>query len=125
MVGGRVPSGPLRAHVRSIARPYSVDRYRGHTNDVAGGGKQYETDAVTVDAYLYDATGGRDIQGVGEVEQGQLSGLAVADADIQVRDRFEERGKRYEVLEPIRKVPSPQRPVVIQFPLQRVSFESL
>lgn len=122
---GNIPTAPLRTQVKQITRPYSIDRYDGHDNSKPGASESHIEDATTVDCYLYDAMGGESVIEVGEVEQGGLQGIALAEADIQERDRLGDSGRRYEVGEPIREIPSPTNPQIILFNLERVTHERL
>lgn len=117
---GKVPSGALRAHLRRITQPFSLDRRTERDERVAGGGESYEYDAVSADLYCYGESGSQEIASVGEVERGSMTGLALSEEDVQVGDRLDYGTRRYEVVEPIRYVPEESDRAVIQFPLERV-----
>lgn len=107
--------------VRTRQTAHTVERpdYDGGT---AGLGETVEpaTIDVTVDAWLYqpDETG-EDID-VGVRLTGDLNGLALPSADVQVNDRYTHGGVTYEV-SAIEHVPNDDRPVLQQFALERMT----
>lgn len=117
---GKMPRGPLRQHVRSMTRPYSVDRERSRNEMKPGGGKQFDRDAATVDMYVYGETGRDTLDAVGELDQGSMQAVALAEADVQDGDRLDYGDRRYEVVEPIRFIPDRDDPAILQIPLERV-----
>ena len=122
---GKIPTGPLRSHVRRITRPYSISRRGDRDNTTVGSGENYESDATTVDLYVYDESDTNEvIQEYGEVRRGDLQALCLADADIQLNDRLAYGQSRYEVVEPIRGIPQNQNAKILQFSLERVEVDS-
>ncbi len=124
MIPGKLPTAALRRHVSSLTRPYSVDRVVDADDSVVGSGESYETDALSVDLYLYGARGGDSVIPVGEVDTGGLQGVALRDVDVRVGDRVTHGGARYEVDGPLQYVPSVDDAVLVSFSLTRVSDEN-
>ena len=120
---GKLPTAPLRRQVERLARPYSLDRYVGHVDDVAGGGREYDRDAVVAELYVYEPSGGESFAEAGVLEQGSMTAVCTTDQDVQLRDRFDYGDRRYEVVEPITRLPS-NNPTVLQLSLDRVTEQA-
>lgn len=117
---GKMPTGPMREHIRSITSPTALDRPTGRDDSTPGAQRTYQSDATVEDIYVYGATSNETVLDVGEVERGSMQGIALADADVRVGDRFDYADRRYEVMEPITYIPSNANAIAIQFPLERV-----
>ncbi|MDB9285391.1 hypothetical protein [Halorubrum ezzemoulense] len=74
-----------------------------------------------MDLYLYEPSSTEAITEVGEQSRGELEGLCLPNADIEVGDRIDYGQYRYEVLEPIVHIPSPENPVVYELAFERVT----
>lgn len=121
MIPGKTPTAPLRAHVRRMTRPYSIDRRTG-VDEELGGGYEYEDDAATVELYLYDEQNASEtIEEYGAVRQGALNAVCLAEADIRIHDRLEYGDGTYEVIAPITGIPNEDDPVILQLALERVA----
>ena len=122
---GKVPTGPIRSTIIQRSRAYSIDRRQGRDTDALGSGVNYEQDATVADLYLYDPSASETVAPVGEQTGGDISGLCLSDADVQVGDRVDYGRQRYEVIEPMRDIPNPQSAVAIELTLERVTNPSV
>lgn len=117
---GNLPTGPMRQRVSQVTYPVSLDRPTNRDETVPGSGRQYTENATVEDLYLYAANSSEAIIDVGETERGSMQGIALSEADVQVGDRLDYNGRRYEVEEPIEDLPSESSSAIIRFPLSRV-----
>ena len=117
---GKVPTGPVESTVKRRARPYSVDRRTERDADTLGSGTSYEREAATAELYLYEPSASETVAPVGEQTSGDIRGLCLPDADIEIGDRVDYGTHRYEVVEPIRHIPNRDQTVVLELSLERV-----
>lgn len=116
----RLPKRPLQKGVKLHLEPYTIDRRQERDETVPGGGEEYEEGATTEELYLYDPVGGSEVVDVGSVPQGDLNGIALPSADIEVGDRISFGQGRYEIIEPIDPQPTESMKAILSFPLERV-----
>lgn len=118
---GSIPTGPIQSVVEQFSRPYSLDRREDRNETKIGSGKEYEPDAANADLYLYDPQANESVVDVGTQVRGELSGLALPDANVEVYDRLDYGDDRYQVMHPLRPIPDQDNPIVIQLSLERVT----
>lgn len=109
----------LRMVVRKRVSEYDVTRSKLSQEARFGGSSESETRVITgVKLWLHQPNEVNIDTEYGDRLGGDLQGLALPDADIDVHDRVTYLGEEYEV-DRVFMIPNEDSPVVKQFSLQR------
>jgi hypothetical protein len=96
----RLPTNNATDQLRQLIRVrgvcYEVTRQTGVEN-IGMGETRQTTDTVYVDALLFAPTSDNSMTEFGDRLTGDLNGLALPDADVQVGDEYDHNGVTYEV----------------------------
>lgn len=105
--------------IRLRSDTYSVTRQTG-TENIGMGETRQTTSTLSVDALLYAPAESNDMFEFGDRLTGDLNGLALPSADVQVGDEYTHGNETYEVTE-IDNRPSNTDGQVQRFALDRVT----
>lgn len=119
----RVPHSRADESMRQILRlrqtTHSVTRVTGESAKSAMGESVDNTTTVSIDAHLYRPNESNDALDFGERLSGDLQGLALPSADVQVNDQFEHDAETFQV-EEIQHVPSNDDKALKRFSLTKM-----
>lgn len=113
---GRLPTGSLRMILKAQSEPYTITRGSKSKNSL---GEYTSTEAThEEDLLLYGPTEAQSRGLSGDEFTGDLLGLALPDADIQVDDSLSDGGETY-VVEGVTGVPNDRSPRHLSISLRR------